>query len=179
MNRTQRVCHIVRLILVGALLNLSSLGFAEDAKYNRASLRGIKRFYVSVENLDPEIEKNGLTKKGIRKDVESWLRKAGIKTFTKKECFDIKGNPYLYVNINVLKLHSTKEYIYSIHVSFKQNVYSVKEPIIIIGAATWSTGNTIGITGSLNKIRSSINAQVDQFISAYFAVNPNPDKPEL
>ena len=172
MNRTQTVCLIMRLILVVALLNLTSLGFAEDAKYNRESLRGIKRFYVSVENLDPVIEKSGLTKKSIGKDVESWLRKAGIKTFTKKECFDIKGNPYYYVNINVLKLHATKEYIYSIHTSFKQNVYSVREPITIIGAATWSTGNTIGITGNLNKIRTSIKAQVDQFIGAYFAVNP-------
>jgi len=155
------------------ILMLSPLSsFGGDPRFNRDSLKEIKSFYVSVERLAPEIEEDGLTLKSIQQDVEIQLRRAGIKTVPEKEAFDVPGNPYLYVNSHVLKLPATKEYIYSIRISFHQNVYSVREPTIIVGAATWSSANVIGITGNLAKIPTSIKTQVATFIEAYRFVNP-------
>lgn len=155
-----------------SLLTLSSIAMAYDSRVARESFRGLKGVYVFLENLDPQIEKDGLTKDSIRRDVELMLRNAKIKTLSKAEWFEVTGSPYLYVNANVLKLPKTKEYIYSVNIALKQNVYPVREPIEILGAATWSVGGIIGIAPSLDKIRASIKEQVDKFIKIYLAVNP-------
>jgi len=172
MGTYHRAAATAGLFLALTLWTGLSFLFAGDQKHNRASLGGIKEFYVVVEKVDPEIEKEGLTQDQICTDIESRLRKAGIKTIPKADAFDVAGSPYLYVNADVLKLGATREYIYSINTAFKQDVYLAREPVMVLGAATWSTGETIGITGSLQKIRASIAAQVEQFVGAFHDVNP-------
>ena len=168
-----RFLHLSCLLsFVCTLMLFPPSSFGGDPRFNRSSLKDIQSFYVTVERLAAEIEQDGLTQKSIQDDVRIQLRGAGIETVPEKEAFDVPGNPYLYVNSHVLKLSATKEYIYSIQVSFHQNVYSLREPTIIVGAATWSSGNVIGITGNLTKIRSSIKSQVAIFIEAYRFVNP-------
>lgn len=167
-----RPAVIVGVILHFVLSNFSSYAIASDAQYNRASLRGLQGLYVSVEGLSPEIQKDGLTEDLIRRDVESKLRMAGIRPLSKEEWFDVMGSPHLNVNVNALILRETKEYIYSIHLTFRQNVYPVREPILVLGATTWSVGGIIGITHGLDKIRASVRGQVDEFIRAYLSVNP-------
>ena len=162
---------ITNVIVVCTLINPSSHVSASDGKYNRASLRGLEGVYVSVENLDPEIEKDGLGKDLIRKDAVLQLRSAGIKVLSRQRWFDVTGSPYLYVNPHILKLRDTGEYIYSINIALKQNVYPVRESIEILGAATWSPGGIIGITGNMKKIRTSLQEQVKKFIDAYLAEN--------
>ena len=160
------------VIIVSAFLYLSSLALASDEKYNRASLRGLKGVYVSVEKLGSDIERDGLTRDRLRKEVESKLRMAGIKILSRKQWSDVEGNPYLYVNANVLKLRETREYIYSINIAFKQDVYPLREPGIVWGASTWSVGGIIGITPRLDKIHAAVKGKVEQFINAYLSVNP-------
>ena len=163
---------IILITFTLSLLNLSHFVMAYDSKVSRQSFRGLKGVYVFVENLDPQIEKDGLTQDSIKRDVEVMLRKAKIKTLSKGEWFEVTGSPYLYVNANVLKLTETKEYIYSISIALKQNVYPVREPIEILGAATWSVGGIIGITPNLDKIRASVKELVNTFIKTYLSVNP-------
>jgi hypothetical protein len=154
------------------LLTITSFSLAGQYSIQQESLRDLKGVFISVESLAPEIQKDGLTKDRIRKDVELMLRKAGIKTLSKKEWFDVEGSPCLYVNAHVLKLRSTREYIYSVNISFKQTVYPSRKPVEITGAATWTIGGIIGITADLDKIRASVKEQVEKFIKAYLGVNP-------
>ncbi len=163
---------IFLIVIVLCKLSIASFLFASDNNVNRLSLRGLKGVYVSVEKIDSEIEKDGLTKSLIRKDVELKLQRAGIKILSRDKWFETTGSPYLYVNVNVLKLPASKEYIYSINTAFRQNVYPVREPIEVIGATTWSIGEIVGITYNLNKIRSSVKGQADKFIKTYLTVNP-------
>lgn len=172
MNRYLCVAFVGAVSLVFTMVYLSSFAMASDAKYNRASLRGLEGVYVKVEGLAPEIEKDGLTETLIRRDVESKLRMAGIRMLSKEKWFDVMGSPHLYVNINCLKLRETKEYIYSIRIAFRQNAYPEREPILILGATTWSVGGIIGITHRLDKIRASLKSRFDEFIKAYLSVNP-------
>jgi hypothetical protein len=137
------------------------------------SFGGLKGIYVSVERLDPRIEKDGLTDDQVRADVVSQLRLAGIKVLSKKEWFDTEGSPYLYVNANILKLQETEEYVYSVNISLKQNVYPARNAIEISGAATWTMGGIVGITPHLSEIRKSVGSQVKEFIKVYVSVNPN------
>ena len=150
-------------------MGLSSLALATDSA--DLSLRGLKGLYISVERLDPEIRKDGLTEDEIKRDTTLILKKAGIKVLSKEEWFDHLGNPYLYLNTHVLRLGGGKEYIYSIHVALRQNVYLAREPIEVQGAATWWTGTTTGITPNLEKVRASIRAQVIKFAETYISVN--------
>ena len=161
-------------LICGVIVSLytSSFAFASDAKYNRASLRGFKGVYVSVEKLDREIEADGLKTDRIRKDVMSKLLKAGIRTLSKEEWISLDGRPYLSVDIIVLKLRETKEYIYSTKTAFRQDVYSLTAPIMILEVGTWSARARIGITPNLEKIPVSLMKQVDEFIAAYKSVNP-------
>ena len=100
------------------------------------------------------------------------LQRSGIGILTRGQWLTEPGNPFLYVHANVFKLSESREYIYAVRVSLKQTVYPVREPIELIGAATWSVGGSIGITPSLEKIRTAIQEQVDRFVAAYRAVNP-------
>ena len=172
MNRYVRIAFVGGVSLVFAMLPFSSQVLASDAKYNRASLRGVEGVYLKVEGLTPQLEKDGLKETLIRRDVESELRTAGIKTLSKEKWSDMTGSPHLYVNINCLKLGESKEYIYSIRVAFRQNVYPEREPILILGATTWSVGGVIGITHRIEKIRASLKSRVEEFIKAYLSVNP-------
>jgi hypothetical protein len=172
MNPYLRIAFVGGVSLFFGLLPFSSYPLASDAKYNRASLRGVEGVYVKVEGLTPEVEKDGLEETLIRRDVESGLKTAGIRTLSKEKWVDMTGSPHLYVNINCLKLAETKEYIYSIRIAFRQNVYLEREPILIIGATTWSVGGVIGITQRIDKIRASLRGRVDEFIKAYLSVNP-------
>ena len=172
MNRYLRIAFVKGVSLVFILFYLCSFATASDAKYNRASLRGVQGVYVKVEGLTPEIEKDGLTETLIRRDVESKLQTAGIRIQSMEKWSDVMGSPHLYVNLNCLKLRETKEYIYSIHIAFRQNVYPEREPILILGATTWSVGGIIGITNRLDKIRDSLKSHLDEFIEAYLSVNP-------
>jgi biotin operon repressor len=158
--------------VIPVLLNITSFSLAGQYSIQQESLRDLKGVYISVESLAPEIQKDGLTEDRIRKDVELMLREAGIKILSKKEWFDAEGSPYLYVNAYILKLRDTREYIYSVNISFKQTVYPARKPVEITGAATWTIGGIIGITPDLDKIRASVKTQVEEFIKAYLSVNP-------
>jgi len=152
-------------------LSMASSLFASNTNISRLSLRGLKGVYVKVEKIAPEIERDGLKGNRIRKDVELKLRKAGIKTLSRDKWLIVTGSPYLYVNVNVVKLRASKEYIYSVNIALRQNAYPVRNPIEVIGATTWSIGGIVGITYNLDKIKVSVISQVDRFIKTYLAIN--------
>jgi hypothetical protein len=144
---------------------------ADDAT-SRLSLSGIKGFSVKVERLDPDIEGDGLKAATIQSDAEALLKGLGIKTLSRMESLDQPGEPNFYIDLHVVKLRATSEYIYSIKVAFRQNAYLSRTPIEVLGASTWSLGLVTGITSDLRKIRDSVKAQVQRFGEAFRSVNP-------
>jgi hypothetical protein len=135
------------------------------------SLRGIQGVYISVDDLDHEVEKDGLSSQQLRMETAEQVQKAGIRVFSREEWFNTIGAPSLSINLHVLKLEETKEYIYSIHIGLKQDVYLVREPIPASGATTWSLGTVTGITYDLEKIRTSLRDRIAHFITDFFSVN--------
>jgi len=145
---------------------------SSDDATSRLSLSGIKGFSVKVERIDPEIEGDGLRAATIQSDAEGLLKGLGIRILSKGESLDEPGEPNLYINLNILKLRATGEYIYSIQLAFRQNAYLSRTPIEVLGASTWSLGLVTGITPDLGKIRDSVKAQVQTFGQAFRSVNP-------
>jgi hypothetical protein len=142
------------------------------AETGRRALQGLKGVYVSVEKLEADIERDGLTRTALEQDAISALRRGGIKVLTREEWMKEPGNPNLHLNANILKLRETGEYIYAISIALRENVYLTREAIEIPEASSWSKGGVIGITGNLQKIRNSVKAEVEAFVNACRSQNP-------
>src|SRR5262245_50071404 len=89
----------IRFIL--ALLLVTSTGAqGVDTEEDRASLRGLHGVRVVVEAMEPNIERDGLTRQQILTDVELRLRKSGIRVLTREERQRAPGQPWLYVRVS-------------------------------------------------------------------------------
>ncbi len=161
------------IVVMGALFVLNSSLSALDSKANRATLNGLEGVGILVEYLTPEAEWGGLTKKELRTDLESRLRKAGIKVLTQEESRKTAGEPYLYVNVNVNTVKTESEiYPYSIDVMLIQKTTLVRDPKQALYAVTWSTGGVGSISKELlNDLRESVGDLVEIFIKAYQSEN--------
>jgi hypothetical protein len=133
------------------------------------SLRGLQGVRVTVEDIDPEAERDGLTKSQIQRVVESELRKAGIKVLTEEEWFSIPSSAILSVNVNTDKSPES----FNISLELVQRVALFRNPYFARLAPTWNTGS-VGTVGASNlrNIYDSVKDMVDIFINDYLSVNP-------
>ena len=164
----------LRLFVIGMLMLMASPLFALNSELNRSTLQGLKGVRVLVEDFAPEVEREGLVKNQIQKDVEDKLRAGGMKVLTQEEALKIPGEPYLYVNLNVNFSKDEEEVCsYSIDIALIQNVNLVRNPKQTTYAITWSTGG-VGLIGkkSLGQLKESVEDVIDIFIKAFFSVNP-------
>lgn len=139
-----------------------------DSESTRASLKGLKAIHVTVENLSADAERDGLTQSQLQTDVELRLRQSGILVNN-----DASG--YLYVNVNALKMTTTRGYAYSISVDMQQPVTILRTNVPMV-ASTWSTGSigTVGLTRFSEVVRGDVRDAIDSFINAFLSVNPKP-----
>jgi hypothetical protein len=165
-------CKKFVAIIVLVCLWVPSLSWAFDQK---EVLRGLKGVKVVVENIPPDIERLGLTKKDVQSDVELQLRKVGIKVFPN---FQLPSMTALYVNVHALNPSQARQIVvYSINIMLMENSY-LKRDVGTVGdlkevrAANWIKG-TVGLIGTPNirDIRKKVEEQVRLFISDYLSVN--------
>ena len=159
-------------VLVIVCLLVPSLAWSYDQKEVLRGLTGVK---VVIENIPPDIERLGLTKKDIQSDVELKLRKIGIKVYPD---FKPPSMTTLYITVNTFNPPQAKSIIaYSINIMLFETVY-LKRDIGTVGdlkevrAADWN-GGTVGLVGTphITDIRKRVELQLDRFISDYLAVN--------
>jgi hypothetical protein len=126
---------------------------------------------VFVEDIDLDVEKHGLTKKLIQKEVESRLGRADIPVLAQEEAYHTPGKPYLYLSVTT---HNTGMdlYSYSVRIEFNQDVSLIREPLIRASATTWMA-NVVGIVGARNlpAISEDVDELTDKFVSDYLAAN--------
>jgi len=162
------------LWVIGIWILVASPLHALDSEMNRATLQGLRGVRVLVEDLAPEVEREGLVKDQLQKSVEERLRSAGIRVLTQEEAVKAPGEPYLYVNVNISFAKGEEEICsYSIDVALIQNVTLVRIPKQTSYAVTWSTGG-VGLIGkkSLSELKGSVEEIADIFVKAFFSVNP-------
>lgn len=166
---------IVALVAVLWWGGASTGGWAQtEAK--RGSLRGLKGVGVVVEALQPEAEREGLTKSQLRTDVELALRQAGIRVLSEEESLAEPGGPYLYINLNTVKsevLYAFVSYSFSLQISLRQDATLTRDPSIKVNAMTWQTSVLGSVSAAnLQDLRKTLRDSLDQFINDYLAVNP-------
>jgi hypothetical protein len=160
---------------IAFLTLMSSLSFADDWD-DRVSLRGLQGVRIVVEDVDPQIVKDGLAKDQLYTDVELKLLMAGIKVLTEAENRMEKGHPWLYVNAAIMKTDS-ESYIYTIFIEFNQDVRLVRDPDVEVSTGTWKVVHT-GVAYKISHIRERVKMHMDEFVNAYLSVNPKQEQSE-
>jgi len=175
-----RIATVLSCAIVSSLMAASGLPFAfavEDDEYARSTLQWLPGVYVAVEALDPDIQKDGLTKATLQADAELRLRMAGIKVLSRKEWAKTQGGPVCYIDVSIVKDVALTDvldfdlYAFEVSVELHQDVALVRDMAVMVLSPTWST-SYVGFTNALPRIRTKVTELVERFINAYQAVNP-------
>jgi len=169
--------RLLTTVAVLCIWGMVVCGGSAQTEMDRKSLRGLKGIAVVVEALQPEAERDGLTKSQIQTDSELKLRQAGIRVLPTEESFKVPGSPYLYMNINTTKndvlYGAFSTYVFSLQVALKQDVTLTRDSDLKGSATTWET-HALGTVGAnnLQDTRRVLGDLLDRFINDYLAENP-------
>ena len=103
----------------------------------RQTLRGLTEISVLVEYLPDEIEREGLKREQIQRDIEFRLQEAGLRVLPITEIAAASGSPYLYVNIAMSPGPTINSAIPAISLTFKQLVHLSRTPTTELFTTTW------------------------------------------
>jgi hypothetical protein len=161
------------LILLSLTLCWPTVGFAFTAD-KRDTLRGLREVSVLVEYLPDDVERKGLSREHLIRDIEGRLRHAGLRVLTISEIANSPGAPYLYVAVYPLPGPSANSNAYVIGLTLKQLVHLSRSPTTEFFATTWdgpALPSSLSASGIFD-IRTNISDAVGRFIIDYQAVNP-------
>jgi len=158
------------LLSVVVALQFCSLLMAQTESDNK-SLKGLTAVSVTVDPIDPDIEREGLSRNQIQKEVEVRLKTGGIKVLAPAESPATPGQPRLYISVNAMK-GSTSIYSYSIEISLQQRVTLERDPQVSVMGSTWTTGS-VGFVGAakIGGIIVKITDLVGDFLEAWRSAN--------
>lgn len=136
------------------------------------SLHGFTGFFVVVEEINPEVERYGLSRQAIQTGVELRLRRNGIKVLTEEDWIKEPSTPMLHVHVAILK-ESYGRYVYSVDLSVSQNVMLITN-LGFNFARTYNPGGILGIAGHRvirENIRETVFDLMEEFINDWLSVN--------
>ncbi len=156
-----------RYLTAVILLSSTATALGQELNLERAPLKGLKKFHVTIENLDSESQGAGLSADQLKTDVELRLRRSRV---------PVKDSSLasLYVNVNPLRLSVGNVWACAIHVGLRDSVTLDRDKSIGCLAETWETGGIFVIpTGKLvANVRENVADLVDKFVNDYLAANP-------
>lgn len=160
------------LILLGLTLCWPAVGFSFTAD-KRDTLRGLKEVSVLVEYLPDDVEREGLNREHLQRDIEVRLRQAGLHVLTISEVANLPGAPYLYVAVYPIIGPSINVNTYAVALTLKQLVQLSRNPSTELFATTWEGPIHLSSLSDSRvlDIRSRIFDAVGRFIVDYRDVN--------
>lgn len=164
--------HRSVLMLLGLTLWWPAMGFAFTAD-KRDTLRGLTEVSVLVEYLPDDIEREGLSREQLKRDIEVRLRDAGLRILTTAEIAKLPGAPYLYVAVYAITGPTVNGSGYAVMLALKQLVQLSRNPAIELFATTWEGPAPLSLANAprASEIRNKIADAVERFLIDYQAVN--------
>jgi len=161
------------LILLSLTLCWPTVGSTFTAD-KRDTLRGLREISVLIEYLPDDVERQGLSREHLQRDIEVRLRQAGLRVLTISDIAKSPGAPYLYVAVYPITGPSVDLNAYAIGLTLKQLVQLSRNPTTELFATTWEgpAPPSSLIAPRVLDIRSRILEAVGRFIIDYEAVNP-------
>lgn len=160
------------MTLLAVMLALVSPALADSTR-ERETLKGLTGVRVVVERVTADAERDGLLKSALQTDLELRLRQAGIRVSAEAARLKRSARPLLYLNIKALK-NPVGIYAFCLRLELLQAIRLTRDPTVASAASTWKGTETVGTIGAerLSELRSIVRDRVDEFITAYLAVNP-------
>jgi len=138
----------------------------------RDTLRGLPGVEVAVEQLEPELERDGLAGAAIHAAVVQRLRAAGITVYASQNENPSEAKPYLYVDVTGVRLGAQNLYAIALQVQVRQTLRSPVTSSNIVDAMTWDARTVLAVPRSdLASVRTIIQEYVDHFIEDWRAVH--------
>ena len=160
------------LILLGLIVSEPTVAFCFTAD-KRDTLRGLREISVLVEYLPDDVEREGLNRDHLQRDIELRLRQAGLHVLTISEVANSPGAPYLYVAVYPITTPSVTLNAYAVALTLKQLVQLSRNPTTELFATTWEGPMHFGSLSEAKAlgIRTKILDAVGRFIVDYRDVN--------
>ena len=124
------------LILLGLIVSEPTVAVCFTAD-KRDTLRGLREISVLVEYLPDDVEREGLNRDHLQRDIELRLRQAGLHVLTISEVANSPGAPYLYVAVYPITTPSVTLNAYAVALTLKQLVQLSRNPTTELFATTW------------------------------------------
>jgi hypothetical protein len=138
----------------------------------RDTLRSLPGVEVAIEQLDPEIERGGLSGAGIRAEVMQRLRAGGVTVYASQNENPSEAKPYLYVDVTGVRAAGGAVYAMAVQVQVRQTLRSPVTSSNIVDAMTWDARTVLAVPGnSLASVRTIVQQYVDHFIDDWKAVH--------
>ncbi len=143
----------------------STSAHAAGDVFERASLQGIGVVQVVIEDLAPDIIKDGLDRDRIKAAVERQLQQAQV-------AVEAQAENALYIHLGTVK-NEAGLYSYSLSLQLLQLVLLFRDPSTMTWGSTWSLAQVGSIApAKVSEIESLIAQGVNAFIEDYQAANP-------
>ena len=158
-------------ILLGLTLCWPTVGFAFTAD-KRDTLRGLREVSVLVEYLPDDVERKGLSREHLKRDIEVRLQQAGLRVLAISEIAKSPGAPYLYVAVYPITGPSVNLNAYAVGLTLKQLVQLSRNPTTEFFATTWEGPAPLSLLSAprVLDIRTRISDAIGRFIIDYQAV---------
>jgi len=152
-----------------------------QAEVNPA-LAGLEQLYVIVQPLDAGPGKGGLIWKELQNKIEDRLKKSSIKIapgISLGQGTKDRDIPELRLYMEMLELTDSQLYVFRIQISLATKVY-LKERKVSFKAEAWKAEPAMQAVPAKNMpdiVTGIVLDQVDAFIAAFRAANPQPGLP--
>ena len=146
-------------------------------------LFGIKKLHIVIVPVDTEPNRHGLVWEELEAKAQHKLKEAGIAAYVKiNHKYSIWSYylPDLRVDIDMLKLEDSHQYVFHIQTFFSDKVRLLRDPSLFIEADVWKVSPVMQTVSAENmpaRVTEVVLNQVEAFIHAYLAANPPGTRP--
>ncbi|MBZ5725788.1 MAG: hypothetical protein LAP87_12410 [Acidobacteriia bacterium] len=139
---------------------------AGDGPLDRATLRGLKGFSVVIDQLDPQLARDGLTREGLQRQIEARLQSAGV---------PVNKDAVEFLGLRILAVRDRKgPYSVSLAMGLYQPVILTRDRNIKTATETWAVETVIAVQPRLLSRASAgaVEQLADRFVAAFRSANP-------
>lgn len=130
------------------------------------ALAGIDKLYVAITQVDAEPNKDGLVWKELQAKIEHRILKEGIKIVPEfvngKHIHHLINIPQLTVEITMLKVPNSEQYVFCIRTSLKKQVYLTRDGSRPVKAGILKVGPIIEVASIQDMPSAVTNLALEQ-----------------
>ena len=163
------------IVVVAVVLGLSASVDAQRIDDKGRALTGIGPIGIVIENIKPNAQHHGLTKKLLRFATELSLRRNGIPTTESPVVLST-----LHLRVDTLKVPDVEAFVFTFLVTLEQPIYNLATKQNML-AYTWQEGyhGYVPSEDLSDTVRNVVLQRIDEFSLDYLMANPTSKKNPL